>query len=137
MLPVFLWISRCSFTFVALYVLFWLSYAFSTLSVICPWTTFFLFLLESWFPWLLFRHSNFDVCINRGRYNCLRPFCRHLSNKLLFVLKIIHNASYKQIRVQTYCLHLGLSYVKNRIIKHSFVFVQMFTLIVIFKNYSY
>ena len=54
MLPV--WFS---FTFVALNVLFCLFYVLCcdcllSMSGFCPWITFFWFLLESWYPWLLF-----------------------------------------------------------------------------------
>ena len=51
---------RCwtSFTFVALYVLFWLFHVLCcvclfSLSSLCPWISFLLFPLESWFVWLL------------------------------------------------------------------------------------
>ena len=61
----FLWTSSCSFTFVALYVLFWFFYVLCcvylfSLSGLCPWITFFWFLLQSCFPWLQFniRGSN-------------------------------------------------------------------------------
>ena len=55
----FYWILSCSFTFVALYVLFWLFHLLCcvymvSMSGLCPWVIFFWFPLESWLPWLLY-----------------------------------------------------------------------------------